>query len=54
MTQETERLKTQLLAAEVEMKQEAMVCWSCDEQILISELNGNDGFCPLCDAEIER
>lgn len=54
MTQETERIKTELLAVEVGMKQEVMVCWSCDEQILISELNDNDGFCPLCDAEIER
>lgn len=30
-----------------------IVCWSCDEIISLKERSENDGFCPLCNAEIE-
>ena len=32
---------------------EALVCWSCDNEVLLKELSAADGFCPYCKQEIE-
>lgn len=39
---------------EQEKEGEYIVCWSCDEVISRIELCKNDGFCPLCNQEIEE
>lgn len=44
------------LAAPVLPKQpesESIICWSCKKTITLTQHAEADGFCPLCDAEIE-
>ncbi|WP_227740608.1 hypothetical protein [Hafnia alvei] len=47
---------TPLYAAPVLPKQpesESIICWSCKKTITLTQHAEADGFCPLCDAEIE-
>lgn len=32
---------------------EYISCWSCNEIVKIEDIKQNDGFCPLCNQEIE-
>lgn len=37
----------------IEENQDSITCWSCDSDVLIKELSANDGFCPVCDQEVD-
>lgn len=34
-------------------RDDAIVCWSCDEIVSIRDVKYSDGFCPCCNKECE-
>lgn len=41
------------MTVEENKEDDCIVCWSCKEVITLRDRSENDGFCPLCNQEIE-